>query len=68
MGYDITNPPPPMPFRPKVGPINGLTARVFLYDPIQNQPAAVQVTSRNSTAITVRVQCVEYPRLLIIQE
>ena len=57
-----------MTFRLRVRNVNGAKARVSLYDPIINKPSPVQITDRSGSQITVRLQAVEYPRLLIINE
>lgn len=68
MAYDITKPPPAMDFRLRIRNVNGVGARVSLYDPILNKAVALKVIDRSSSQITVRLQALEYPRLLVINE
>jgi hypothetical protein len=67
MSYDSTNSPPAMTFRIRVRNVNG-SARVSLYDPILNQIVPITVMERQSGAIRVQFQAVDYPRLLIFNE
>jgi len=68
MSYDITNPPPAMDFRLRVRNVNGAGARISLYDPILNKVVPCTITGRSGTHFSVRLQAVEYPRLLVISE
>jgi hypothetical protein len=67
MSYDTTSPPPPVTFRLWVRNVSG-NARVSLYDPISNQPVPITVMERQSAAIRVQFQAVDYPRLLTFNE
>jgi hypothetical protein len=72
MSYDAVNPPTPESFRLTIGNVNGLQAKITLYDPLTGSyvpNADLVVQGRQANSVTLLVNNVpDYPWLLKIQE
>jgi hypothetical protein len=69
MSYDITSPPPPIPFRLEVAGVDGPQASIRYYDPILDRDMDASPDDGYTTdSVTLTLEQVEYPRLLIISE
>lgn len=68
MSYDITRPPPAMSFRLEVKGVQGRRANVRYYDPIQDRELAYREEARADNSVTVTIEQVEYPRLIVIDD
>jgi hypothetical protein len=67
MSYDITRPPRPMEFRLDIQGLQGLKARVQYYDPIRDAALRHSVEARGQRSISLRLEQVEHPRLVVIE-
>jgi hypothetical protein len=68
MSYDITAPPPPMSFQLQITGVAGRRARTRYYDPIQDRDVAHSVEARSDNSLTLTLEQIEYPRLIVLSE
>jgi hypothetical protein len=68
MSYDITRPPPPMDFSLDIRGIDGAKAQARYYDPIKDAELPTSIDARRADGISLTVEQVEYPRLILIEE
>jgi hypothetical protein len=69
MSYDITSPPPPALFRLEIAGVDGPQASLRYYDPILDRDMdSSPDDTYTPESVTLTLEQVEYPRLLIISE
>lgn len=68
MSYDATSLSPPMRFRLEIKGVDGRKATCRYYDPIQDRHLQCTESARGKASITLTVEQVDYPRLIVIDE
>jgi hypothetical protein len=69
MSYDLTSPPPPALFRLEIAGVDGPQASLRYYDPILDRDMdSSPDDTYTPESVTLTLEQVEYPRLLIISE
>ncbi|MEI7026101.1 PA14 domain-containing protein [Paenibacillus sp. y28] len=59
---------PPQVYEVTLSNIRGTGAKVTAYDPVTDSEQEVNVVKRTATTLTVRMEMVDYPRFLLVQE
>ncbi|MEA3216290.1 MAG: hypothetical protein QOJ19_2446 [Acidimicrobiia bacterium] len=68
MGYDATQPPPPIDFQVRLANVQGERAAVSLYDPLTGAEAPMQLVARDRDSVTLKMTASDYPRLIVVDE